>query len=76
MEINTKEKLVSILRRHLNHAIEKDKQLVKEGLKEIGETGQTYEEDRVKTGVYYNYAGLTRAILSQEFGDKWRVKKV
>lgn len=74
VEVDTKKKLAGIFDKHLAQAIKKDKQYVKEGLEELQETGQTAEEVRVKTGVYFSHVGLTREALSLQFGEKWRKK--
>ncbi|WP_391572734.1 GTP pyrophosphokinase family protein [Cohnella sp.] len=75
VEVDTKKKIVHIFEKHLAQVIEKDKRYVEEGLDELQDTGQTNEEDRIKTGVYFTHVGLTREVLSQEFGDTWRKKK-
>jgi len=70
--IDTKRILTDVLEKHRERALEADKRLVNEGLKELREIGQTYEEDRVKKGVYYNHTGLARCCLTEEYGTKWR----
>lgn len=69
--INTVEKLRGLVGEHLPAVIEKDKRRVEERRRAKQYLGTTKE--RIEAGVFYNHAGLTRALIEQRIGSpNWR----
>jgi hypothetical protein len=70
--IRTTGDLIRLIEEHRDQAIRNDKKVVAERRGE-GSTLGTNEE-RLASGVYYTHTGLTREILTLEFGESWREK--
>lgn len=68
LSINTLSDLKSILKKHTGKVMKKEKILVAKRAAAKNYSGTT--EDRIKRGVFYAHAGLTRNVLREEFGEK------
>lgn len=69
--IMTQEDLTNLINGHLKGILEEDKLTVANFLKQFEKTGSVPSE-RIKSGVFYTHAGLTRNALGLEFGEKWQ----
>ena len=72
--IETSDSLLKIIDKHLEKALAEDVSTVAKRREENSCTGTSQE--RMDKGVYFTHIGLIRIVIGEEFGDKWREKKV
>jgi ppGpp synthetase/RelA/SpoT-type nucleotidyltranferase len=75
--VNKISDLRSVINKHRDQMLEKEKKAVSDRVKEFNDTGQTFltTEDRMKKGVFFTFVGLARQAFVEEYGKDrvWQV---